>query len=46
MFRNLGLKNRGAGKVEGTMAITVTGGRIDITGPEETIGISVTGVWI
>ena len=28
------------------MAITVTGGRVDITGPEEAIGISVTGIWI
>ena len=27
------------------MAVTVTGGRIGITGPEEAIGMSVTGVW-
>ena len=31
--------------MEGTVAITVTGGRVGITGPEETIGISVTGMW-
>ena len=27
------------------MAIIITGGRVGITGPEETIGISVTGMW-
>ena len=32
--------------MEGAVTITVTGGRIDITGLEETIGISVTGMWI
>jgi hypothetical protein len=31
--------------MEGTVAITVTGGRISITGLEETISISVTGMW-
>ena len=43
MFKDLGLKNRGAGRVEG--AVTVTGGRVGVTGPEEAIGMSVTGVW-
>ena len=46
MFKDLGLKNRKAGRVEGTVAVTVTGGRIDITGPDKTIGISVIRVWI
>ena len=41
MFKDLGLKNRGAGRVEGAVAVTVTGGRVGITGPDETISISV-----
>ena len=45
MFKDLGLKNRGAGRVEGAVAVTVTGGRVGVTGPEEAIGTSVTGVW-
>ena len=45
MFRDLGLKNRETGRVEGTVDITVTGGRVGITGPEEAIGMSVAGVW-
>ena len=31
--------------MEGAVAVTVTGGRVGITGPEEAIGMSVTGVW-
>ena len=31
--------------MEGAVAVTVTGGRVGITGPEEAIGISVTGIW-
>lgn len=46
MFRDLGLKNRGARRVEGVVVITVTGGRVSVTGLEETISISVTGVWM
>ena len=31
--------------MEGAVAVTVTGGRVGVTGPEEAIGTSVTGVW-
>jgi hypothetical protein len=31
--------------VKGVMAITVTGGRVSVTGLEEAISTSVTGVW-
>ena len=31
--------------MEGAVAVTVTGGRVGVTGPEEAISISVTRVW-
>ena len=31
--------------MEGAVAVTVTGGRVGVTGPEEAIGMSVAGVW-
>jgi hypothetical protein len=44
VFRDLGLKNRGAGRIEGAVVITVIGGRIGIMDLEETISISVIGI--
>jgi hypothetical protein len=31
--------------VEGAVAVTVTGGRVSVTGLEEAISTSITGVW-
>lgn len=42
---DLGLKNRGAGRVEGAVAVTITGNRVGVTSPEEAISTSVAGVW-